>query len=147
MADQRSHRRAKGPEQQHPFERDIDDARAFAKHTAERSKDQRGRNAKRRGDKLPGHASSRLFIQLQSPSAETDRIINACRMSDNSRVTCSVSRSKSAAPLCSAPKSNAAATTPTGWFRPSSATAIPINPYSGENPTLNFPAFPNTSPT
>ena len=41
-------------------------------------------------------------------------MISACRTSDSSCVTRSVSRSKAAAPLCSAPKSNAAATTPGG---------------------------------
>ena len=44
-----------------------------------------------------------VFIQLHSPSAETDKIISACNTSDNSRVTCSVSMSRSDVPLCSAP--------------------------------------------
>src|SRR5258708_18148036 len=99
MTDQCSHRRAKRSHQYHAFECDIDHTRPLAKHAAERRENQRGRYAEGRGDELPGHVSPRFFIQLHSPSAETDKIISACNTTDSSRVTCSVSRSKSAAPL------------------------------------------------
>ena len=69
-------------------------------------------------------------------SDATNRMISAWRISDTSRVTCAVSRSRFAVPLCRAPNNNAAATTPAALARTISSGArwsVKYSVMSGSN--------------
>src|SRR4051794_17367078 len=109
--------REEGADQHQAFQRDVDHPRALGEEPAQSREDQRRRNPQRGCQDLYPEASHLETLRFrrkrsQSPSAETDRITSACRIIDRSRVTFSVSISRSPAPLWSAPKRTAATTIP-----------------------------------
>src|SRR5215471_4743618 len=79
--------------------------------------------------------SSRREPILNTASQATKRMMMACNMTTQSFETFLVNMSMNRPDLFNAPNNIAASKTPSGWFLPSKATAMPVNPYDAENPS------------
>src|SRR5690349_8500084 len=130
-------------DEHHPLQSNVDDSGAFAQQASQCGKNQ-GRGNTQGGryearqhalvpstspeDSFAGVADFRVPSQVHSPSAETESRMIPCSTKDSSRVTCSVSRSRSAVPLWSAPNNKAEGIIAKGLLRASKATAMPMKP-------------------
>ena len=126
-------RRGERADEEQALERDVDDAGALGQRAAERRQHVGHGDAHHRGDerratsesvaimRAPRRAASRR--RTAGAAAATAKMITACSTSTISLGTSALTAS---APCDSVPKSSAAATTPSGRARPSTATAMPM---------------------
>src|SRR6185437_15226532 len=123
------------------LEPDIDDARAFGEQPRHRAEDQRRRDADGRAQSQEGDEISvfhhALAVaaktrskngRLKFASAPENRMIRPWMTTIISGVIAGISNASSAPPWLKMPNSRPASTTPTGWLRPISATAMPVKP-------------------
>src|SRR5581483_7188190 len=125
--------------QKQSFERNVDDTGSLGVQTSDRRQHQRRGQTNRRKQKrecknLPHY----IFAFLKSPncfngprniaSAATNTITIPSSISTMSFETCIVNASTKIPPRKRIANKIAARKTPTGWLRPSNATAIPTNP-------------------